>query len=63
MSELFPGYLRVTEAAARLGLHDRTVRSLIAGGRLPAEKRFNVLFVAEDDVLRLAIQRRLAAWA
>ena len=53
MSGLFPGYLRIPEAADVLGVHRRTVAGLLRRGTLASEKRFNLLFIREDDLQAL----------
>src|SRR5581483_12471581 len=43
-----PGFLTAWEAAARLGVHERTVRRAIARGDLPAIKQAGVYHIASD---------------
>jgi non-specific serine/threonine protein kinase len=49
--EADPGWLSVTEAAARLGVNQRTIRRAIAAGTLPAVRRSGACRIAIDDLM------------
>ncbi len=53
-----PGYLSVRAAAERLGIRERSVRELIARGRLASSRLGRLHFLAHDDVEGYRGERR-----
>jgi excisionase family DNA binding protein len=55
------GSMSAREAAARLGIHERTIRRAIASGQLPAAKRAGTYRIAPTDLGRFQQRRADAA--
>ncbi len=55
------GTLSAREAAAILGVHERTVRRAITRGELPAVKRGGVFQIAREDLRRYRVPTRITA--
>lgn len=51
--------LTAVEAAALLGVHERTIRRAISRGDLPAVKRSGVFWIDLSDLDRYQVRRRL----
>ena len=55
-----PGALSAREAAATLGVHERTIRRAIARGDLPAAKEAGIYQIAPDDLARYRARSRVS---
>ena len=50
--------LRVSEAAAYFGVHERTIRLWIEHGKLDAEKPTGTIFIPRESILKFRLLRR-----